>query len=84
MDDLGDTRPIVLWLHSSADLRMACVNSVAIVGSRAATAVVGTSASPDSEKLDNRGLLSELFLPQLLVSLYSRAPRQLRHRQAAR
>jgi DNA processing protein len=37
LDDLGDTRPLVLWLHGSADLRLACVNSVAIVGSRAAT-----------------------------------------------
>lgn len=60
LDDLGDTRPIVLWLHGSADPRMACVNSVAIVGSRAATAIFGTSAFPDSEKLDNRGILPEL------------------------
>jgi DNA processing protein len=37
LDDLGDTRPLVLWLHGSADLRLTCVNSVAIVGSRAAT-----------------------------------------------
>jgi DNA processing protein len=37
LDDLGDTRPIVLWLQGTADLRFACVNSVAVVGSRAAT-----------------------------------------------
>ncbi|MGB6457515.1 MAG: DNA-processing protein DprA [Streptosporangiaceae bacterium] len=37
LDDLGDTRPLVLWLHGAADLRLTCVNSVAIVGSRAAT-----------------------------------------------
>ncbi len=37
LDDLGDLRPLVLWLHGSADLRLTCVNSVAIVGSRAAT-----------------------------------------------
>jgi len=37
LDDLGDTRPLLLWLHGSADLRLTCVNSVAIVGSRAAT-----------------------------------------------
>jgi len=37
LDDLGDTRPLVLWLHGSADLRLTCVNSVAVVGSRAAT-----------------------------------------------
>jgi DNA processing protein len=37
LDDLGDTRPLLLWLRGSADLRLTCVNSVAIVGSRAAT-----------------------------------------------
>ena len=37
LDDLGDTRPLVLWARGGADLRLTCVNSVAIVGSRAAT-----------------------------------------------
>ena len=37
LDDLGDTRPLLLWLRGTADLRLTCVNSVAIVGSRAAT-----------------------------------------------
>jgi DNA processing protein len=37
LDDLGEARPLVLWLRGTADLRLACVNSVAIVGSRAAT-----------------------------------------------
>jgi DNA processing protein len=37
LDDLGDTRPLRLWLRGTADLRLTCVNSVAIVGSRAAT-----------------------------------------------
>jgi len=37
LDDLGDTRPLLLWLRGTADLRLACVKSVAIVGSRAAT-----------------------------------------------
>jgi DNA processing protein len=37
LDDLGDTRPLLLWLRGTADLRLSCVNSVAIVGSRAAT-----------------------------------------------
>jgi DNA processing protein len=37
LDDLGDVRPLLLWLHGTADLRLTCVNSVAIVGSRAAT-----------------------------------------------
>ncbi len=37
LDDLGDARPLLLWLRGSANLRLTCVNSVAIVGSRAAT-----------------------------------------------
>lgn len=37
LDDLGDARPLVLWLRGTADLRLTCVNSVAVVGSRAAT-----------------------------------------------
>lgn len=37
LDDLSDTRPLVLWLQGTADLRLTCVNSVAMVGSRAAT-----------------------------------------------
>jgi DNA processing protein len=37
LDDLGDARPLLLWLRGTADLRLTCVNSVAVVGSRAAT-----------------------------------------------
>jgi DNA processing protein len=37
LDDLGDARPVVLWLRGSADLRYACLRSVSVVGSRAAT-----------------------------------------------
>jgi len=37
LDDLGDRRPPILWLRGTADLRRACVNSVAVVGSRAAS-----------------------------------------------
>lgn len=37
LDDLGDARPLLLWLRGTADLRLTCVNSVSIVGSRAAT-----------------------------------------------
>jgi DNA processing protein len=36
--DLGDAQPYALWLRGSADLRFNCLRSVAIVGSRAATA----------------------------------------------
>ena len=38
LDDLGDARPIVLWVRGKADLRYACLRSVSVVGSRAATA----------------------------------------------
>jgi len=34
---LGETAPIGLWLHGQADLRFACLRSVSVVGSRAAT-----------------------------------------------
>ncbi len=37
LDDLGDARPVVLWLRGAADLRYACLRSVSVVGSRAAT-----------------------------------------------
>lgn len=37
LDDLGDARPLLLWLRGTADLRFACLSSVAIVGARAAT-----------------------------------------------
>lgn len=37
LDDLGPARPLLLWLRGSADLRYACLGSVAIVGARAAT-----------------------------------------------
>jgi DNA processing protein len=35
---LGDTAPYALWLRGSTDLRFACLRSVSVVGSRAATA----------------------------------------------
>jgi DNA processing protein len=37
LDDLGDARPLLLWVRGTADLRFACLNSVALVGSRAAS-----------------------------------------------
>jgi len=36
--DLGDEQPYALWLRGTADLRFNCLRSVAVVGSRAATA----------------------------------------------
>ena len=38
LDDLGYARPYGLWLRGNGDLRFSCLKSVAIVGSRAATA----------------------------------------------
>ena len=38
LDDLGDVRPVVLWLRGNADLSHACLRSVSVVGSRASTA----------------------------------------------
>jgi DNA processing protein len=37
LDDLGDARPVVLWARGAADLRFTCLNSVSMVGSRAAS-----------------------------------------------
>jgi DNA processing protein len=37
LDDLGEARPMVLWLRGNADLRHACLRSVSVVGSRAST-----------------------------------------------
>jgi len=37
LDVLGDSRPWGLWLRGSADLRYACLRSVSMVGTRAAT-----------------------------------------------
>jgi DNA processing protein len=37
LDVLGDARPWALWLRGRADLRFACLRSVSIVGTRAAT-----------------------------------------------
>jgi DNA processing protein len=38
LDDLGPARPLALWLRGPADLRFACLRSVSLVGSRAASA----------------------------------------------
>jgi DNA processing protein len=38
LDDLGDARPLLLWVRGTADVRFACLNSVSVVGARAATA----------------------------------------------
>ncbi len=38
LDQLGRSRPLGLWAHGNADLRFSCLQSVAVVGARAATA----------------------------------------------
>ena len=37
LDVLGDARPWALWVRGAADLRYACLRSVSVVGTRAAT-----------------------------------------------
>lgn len=55
LDDLGDARPYALWLRGSADLRFSCLRSVAIVGSRAATAYGSYVASEFAASVATRG-----------------------------
>ena len=56
LDDLGDTRPLLLWLSGIADLRLICVNSVAVVGSRAATGYGNHVAVEMAAVLAERGI----------------------------
>ena len=55
LDDLGDAQPYALWLRGSADLRFSCLRSVAIVGSRAATAYGSYVASEFAASVAARG-----------------------------
>jgi DNA processing protein len=55
LDDLGDARPYALWLRGTADLRFSCLRSVAIVGSRAATAYGCYVASEFAASMAARG-----------------------------
>ncbi len=55
LDDLGDARPYALWLRGAADLRFNCLRSVAIVGSRAATAYGSYVASEFAASVAARG-----------------------------
>ncbi|TAK68102.1 MAG: DNA-protecting protein DprA [Actinomycetota bacterium] len=38
VDDLGDRRPLLLWVRGAGDLRLLALRSVSVVGARAATA----------------------------------------------
>jgi DNA processing protein len=55
LTDLGDAQPYALWLRGSADLRFSCLRSVAIVGSRAATAYGSYVASEFAASVAARG-----------------------------
>jgi len=54
--DLGDDQPYALWLRGNADLRFNCLRSVAIVGSRAATAYGSYVAAEFAASVAARGL----------------------------
>jgi DNA processing protein len=56
LDDLGDTRPLLLWARGDADLRLTCVNSVSIVGARAATGYGNHVAIEMAAHLAERGV----------------------------
>lgn len=53
--DLGDAQPYALWLRGNADLRFSCLRSVAIVGSRAATAYGSYAAAELAASVAARG-----------------------------
>ncbi|RJL21786.1 DNA-protecting protein DprA [Bailinhaonella thermotolerans] len=55
LDDLGDARPLILWLRGDAEFRFACLRSVAIVGSRACTAYGAQVAADFAGTLSERG-----------------------------
>jgi DNA processing protein len=54
--DLEDDQPYALWLRGNADLRFSCLRSVAIVGSRAATAYGSYVAAEFAASVAARGL----------------------------
>ncbi len=56
LDDLGDARPVVLWARGTADLRFACLNSVSMVGSRAASGYGNHVALEMAATLAERGV----------------------------
>ncbi len=55
LDQLGQARPYVLWLRGNADLRFACLRSVSMVGSRAATGYGAHVAGELAADLGERG-----------------------------
>jgi DNA processing protein len=55
LDDLGDRRPVALWVRGAASLRDATARSVALVGSRAATPYGNQVAAELAVELGDRG-----------------------------
>src|SRR5258706_10540348 len=55
LDDLGDPRPVALWLSRTTNLPFACLHSVSVVGSRAATAYGSHLPTDRSAELDGLG-----------------------------
>ena len=55
LDELGPARPYALWLRGHADLRLACLRSVAMVGARAATGYGAYMAGEIAADLGERG-----------------------------
>jgi DNA processing protein len=55
LDVLRETRPVALWLRGDADLRFACLHSVAVVGARAATGYGRHVATEMAATLAERG-----------------------------
>ena len=55
LEVLGDARPWALWVRGNADLRYACLRSVSVVGSRAATGYGSHVASEMAAVLAGHG-----------------------------
>ncbi|MBV9093948.1 MAG: DNA-protecting protein DprA [Streptosporangiaceae bacterium] len=55
LDELGQGRPYALWLRGRADLPSACLRSVSVVGSRAATGYGAHVAGEIAADLGERG-----------------------------
>ena len=55
LDELGQARPYALWLRGRADLPSACMRSVSVVGSRAATGYGAHVAGEIAADLGERG-----------------------------
>jgi DNA processing protein len=56
LEGLGDAAPVALWVTGDSDLRFSCLRSVAVTGSRAATAYGSYLASELGASLGARGL----------------------------